>query len=144
MILIAHRGNITGPNPKEENSPNYIIKAIKQGFDVEVDVWCDNDKWFLGHDEPQYATDLEFLAQDELWLHCKNYVTFQILSEKVGTPFNFFYHTNEDYVLTGRHYVWTCLGGGGDNTIIAVPEHNNIDNITNFAGVCSDYIGKYK
>ena len=144
MILISHRGNITGPNPKEENKPNYIVEAIDQGFDVEIDVWYCDGKWVLGHDEPQYETDIDFLSQDELWLHCKNHEAFEVLSKKMNIPFNFFYHTNEDYVLTGRHYVWTCLGNGGDNTIIVVPEHNNIENVTDFAGVCSDYIGNYK
>ena len=144
MILIAHRGNITGPNPKEENKPEYINRAIGLGFDVEIDVWYIDNAWFLGHDKPQYETNIEFLSQDELWLHCKNLEAFQKFSEQMTIPFNFFYHTKEDYILTGRHYVWTCLDNGGDNTIIAVPEHNNIKDITKFAGICSDYIGNYK
>ena len=143
MILIAHRGNINGPNPEEENEPKYIHQAIDLGFDVEIDVWYINNKWFLGHDEPQYETDIEFLSQSELWLHCKNFEAFQKFSEQSETPFNFFYHTHEDYILTGRHYIWTCLGNGGNNVICAVPETNNIDT-TDFAGVCSDYIGNYK
>ena len=28
MILISHRGNISGPIPDQENHPNYILKAI--------------------------------------------------------------------------------------------------------------------
>ena len=34
MHLIAHRGNISGPNPKRENTPEYIEEAIEKGFDV--------------------------------------------------------------------------------------------------------------
>jgi hypothetical protein len=30
MKLIAHRGNIDGPNPLEENRPEYIEAAIPQ------------------------------------------------------------------------------------------------------------------
>ena len=41
MKLIAHRGNIDGPNPERENSPEYIEEALKAGYDVEVDVWYD-------------------------------------------------------------------------------------------------------
>ena len=38
MILIAHRGNIDGPNPEMENNPQYIDKAIDSGYNVEIDV----------------------------------------------------------------------------------------------------------
>ena len=46
MILISHRGNIDGPNPKLENSPEYIQLAMEKGFDVEVDVWYKDDNWW--------------------------------------------------------------------------------------------------
>ena len=60
MKLIAHRGNITGRNPDEENSPDYISQAIQKGYDVEVDVWL-MDGIYLGHDKPQYETSIDFL-----------------------------------------------------------------------------------
>ena len=43
MILISHRGNITGPNKEMENKPEYIEKTLKMGYDVEIDVWCFGD-----------------------------------------------------------------------------------------------------
>ena len=56
MKLIAHRGNVTGPNPLRENSLEYIDDAIKLGYDVEIDVrhieW--EQQLYLGHDECQY------------------------------------------------------------------------------------------
>ena len=60
-LLIAHRGNITGPNPEKENHPEYIDKAIACGYDVEVDVWDVSGKLVLGHDVPQYEIDMNFL-----------------------------------------------------------------------------------
>ena len=30
--LIAHRGNINGPNTEEENNPEYLIKTINKGL----------------------------------------------------------------------------------------------------------------
>ena len=39
MILISHRGNLNGPNEDRENSPYYIMEAIDDGYDVEVDLW---------------------------------------------------------------------------------------------------------
>ena len=34
MILISHRGNLTGKNPERENHPDYIKEALDLGFDV--------------------------------------------------------------------------------------------------------------
>ena len=141
MILIAHRGNTTGPNPKEENSPKYITKALDNGFDVEVDVWYIDKRWWLGHDEPQYEVGFDFIKTTGLWLHCKHYAA---LEDLLHSNLHFFYHTNEDYVLTSRHIVWAYPGKeGGFNTICVMPELGNTST-EGFAGVCSDYIGKYK
>ena len=71
MILISHRGNTSGPRPQEENNPEYIKKALEK-YDVEVDVWYVDEEWFLGHDEPLYRIELEFLKQKGLWCHAKN------------------------------------------------------------------------
>ena len=38
MKIISHRGNISGPDPKNENLPSYIDKALNQGLDVEIDL----------------------------------------------------------------------------------------------------------
>jgi glycerophosphoryl diester phosphodiesterase len=46
MLLISHRGNISGPQPKLENTVAYIEQAINQGFDVEIDVWFQDGKFF--------------------------------------------------------------------------------------------------
>ena len=58
MILISHRGNLSGPNPLRENTANYIDEAIKKGFDVEIDIWENEGDFFLGHDEPQHKLSL--------------------------------------------------------------------------------------
>ena len=72
MILISHRGNINGAIPEMENHPDYIKKALAEGYDVEVDVWYIKDAFYLGHDNPQYRIDKIFLQTDGLWIHCKN------------------------------------------------------------------------
>ena len=142
MILIAHRGNTEGPNPQYENSPEYITYASNQGFDVEVDVWHIDQKWYLGHDEPQYETTIGFLSQSGLWIHCKNHDALRTLV--IFDDMNIFYCTNEEYVLTSQNVIWAFPGIKGDaNTICVMPEYN--DTPTEGAmGVCSDYIGKYK
>jgi len=58
MIYISHRGNINGRIEDSENKPEYIDDTIQLGFDVEIDVWYIDGKWWLGHDGPQYEIDL--------------------------------------------------------------------------------------
>ena len=64
MKLIAHRGNTEGPNPLEENKPEYIEQAIENGFDVEIDIWyiTQTKQFFLGHNKPEYLITLFWLA----------------------------------------------------------------------------------
>ena len=43
MKLIAHRGNVNGPDPLTENTPEKIESAITAGYDVEIDIWYDEE-----------------------------------------------------------------------------------------------------
>lgn len=142
MILIAHRGNINGPNPERENHPDYILEALDNGYEVEVDLWwTETDGWCLGHDEPQYRVSQKFLAHSGLWIHCKEYETLKRL---LPTDLNFFYHTDEDYVLTSKKFIWAYPGNlGTENTICVMPEYYNTP-VEGFAGVCSDFVEKFK
>ena len=140
MILIAHRGNINGPDLTRENHPDYIDLALIKGYNVEIDLWTFSNKFFLGHDEPQYEISFAYLRQRGLWIHCKHYNSFQRL---IPTDLNFFYHTNEDYVLTNHGFIWAYPGNPGSKyTICVMPEQNN-SHVKDYAGVCSDYIGEY-
>ena len=47
MKLIAHRGNIDGPNVNEENKPEYILQAIEKGYFVEIDLWYKDNTCLL-------------------------------------------------------------------------------------------------
>ena len=139
MILIAHRGNTTGPNPWLENTQGYISFAIDSGYDVEVDVWFSGG-WWLGHDSPQHEIDFTFLQHPDMWLHCKNYAA---LRQLIPTELNFFYHTDEDYVLTSKKFIWAYPGQpGSDYTICVMPDRDA--SVKGFAGVCSDYVAGYR
>ena len=59
MFFISHRGNLYGPNRKEENKIDYINEAIKKKFDVEIDLWFVKNNFYLGHDEPLYIKLIE-------------------------------------------------------------------------------------
>jgi hypothetical protein len=146
MKLISHRGNISGPNPERENHPEYIAEALKQGYDVEIDVWFKDDKFMLGHDEPQYEFPFELIDQayPKLWIHCKNIDALSKLNEldPNGSKVNYFWHENDLAVLTSKSYIWST--NLINNGILVMPEVFNKEHITSTLGVCSDYIEKYK
>jgi len=146
MILISHRGNISGPNPEKENHPEYILAALQAGYDVEIDVWFTEGKFMLGHDEPQYEFPFELLDKNypKLWIHCKNMDALSVLNnlDPGGDKVNYFMHENDLGVLTSKSYIWsTSLFNRG---ILVMPEAFDREPIETTLGVCSDYIEKYK
>lgn len=143
MKLISHRGNIDGKNEKEENSIYYIQKALKLGYDVEIDVWCVDNKWYLGHDEPQYKVKYDFLTLEGLWLHAKNGdALYHLLLDR---QCNVFYHTDEDWVLTSKKHIWTYPNQLlYPNSICVLPELGYNGDLKNCKGICSDFISKYE
>ena len=72
MFFISHRGNISGPNKKDENKFEYIKNALNLGFDVEIDIWYYKNNFYLGHDEPIFKVNKFFLLNKKLWCHAKN------------------------------------------------------------------------
>ena len=66
-----------------ENDPEYILKALSLGYDCEVDIWLVEKELYLGHDEPTYKTNMDFLLQHEkyLWVHCKNFEALELLNK---------------------------------------------------------------
>ena len=139
MIKIAHRGNIYGPNEKQENKPEYILKAISLGYDVEVDVWYKSNNFYLGHDKPEYLIDKSFLLQNGLWCHAKNIMALKKMLE-IGVKICF-WHQEDDCTLTSNGYIWTYPGKELNELSICVMP-NNLKGINkNCLGVCSDYIG---
>ena len=143
MIYISHRGNLTGRIPNKENYPEYIDEAITAGFDVEVDIWLVDKILYLGHDEPQYEIDNEWLVDrvDKLWVHCKN---VEALNWIRNTILHYFWHENDTLTLTSKQYVWVYPGKQPIFESIAVmPEIHN-DRVNKCAGICSDFVEDYK
>ena len=143
MILISHRGNLMGRIPNNENHPNYIDEAINAGFDVEIDMWWVDGRVYLGHDEPTYEVDNEWLVDrvDKLWIHCKN---VELLNWIRSTILHYFWHEEDTLTLTSKQYMWVYPGKQPIIGSIAVmPEINN-DKINKCIGICSDYITNYK
>ena len=157
MKLIAHRGNTDGPNPSEENNPEYIEEAIANGFDAEIDIWYppQAEQFYLGHDKPQYAVTWFWLAKyvDRLWIHCKNIDALCKFTDTGG--YNYFWHDTDNFTLTSKKYIWTYPGQPyTPKSVIVMPESMMV--FPNFEtelsdmkayncyGICSDYVGRMK
>jgi glycerophosphoryl diester phosphodiesterase len=60
--ILAHRGNIAGPSPREENRLPIITTALARGWGLEVDIRRARDgRFYLSHD-PQPSADDGLLA----------------------------------------------------------------------------------
>ena len=138
MKLIAHRGNINGPDPEKENSPKYIESAIQQGYDVEIDLRV-GVGFQLGHDKSQYFIDSSWLStfKDNLWIHCKDFATLTYLTERRFVGYNYFWH----------HDLATSCDFGtikdvSKNSVLVDLEGVNRE--ADCYGICSDYVGNLK
>ena len=146
MIKIAHRGNTNGVLPERENSPDYVIAALDSGYDCEIDLWCLEKKFFLGHNGPQYCIETKFLfdLSSKLWIHCKNLEALQFVSENKGS-LNGFWHQEDSYTLTTNGYIWTYPNNPTTNLSILVHLEKWNETIHNqcLAGICSDFMTGY-
>lgn len=148
MILISHRGNVNGKNPERENSPDYILEAMKSGYNVEIDVWYKNNCLYLGHDKPEYKINISFLNNDKLWCHCKNPEALaKLINPRPPQEIHCFFHKTDDVTLTSKGYMWgfpkkRILKG----SICVLPEvaQYKKEDIQQCVGICSDYIENYE
>jgi hypothetical protein len=145
-LLIAHRGLFEGPSKQLENNPEQIDRALSLGFDCEVDLWYHNKKLWLGHDEPQYEIDSSFLRTRSLWIHAKNLEALEWCTNYPGLEY--FWHQEDDFVLTSNNYIWTYPNKPLTLNSVAVmpewadPEFINLN--TECFGICSDFVIKIK
>ena len=142
MIFISHRGSLNGPNPDQENKPEYIMNTLNQGCPVEIDVWRERGQWMLGHDFPEHATTMEFISNPDFYIHAKN---LEALMSLTSTDLHYFWHEEDDFTLTSKNFIWTYpkkqVTG---RSIVVCNQMQDIDAYlrTNAYGICTDYISK--
>lgn len=152
--LISHRGNING-RTEHENDPTYIKDALDSGYNVEIDVSFSNNSFWLGHDDGRHKVEIDFLQNKKLWCHLKNKESLkeivsinarmQLSEDKV----HYFWHTNEDLVITSYGYIWHHSRSATTDftlkSIAVLPElmHHGTDFTNKCYGICSDVIKKY-
>ena len=145
MIFISHRGNLNGPEPLRENCPSYIDEALRAGYDVEIDLRMVDAELYLGHDEPQYLIDRDWLLKrkEHLWIHIKDYESIVWISQQ-EIDFKYFCHESDNFTLTSNGYVWSNDYNKVMTDKCIVPLINRQQvlqyNQKDFYAVCSDYI----
>ena len=143
MFLISHRGNINGTS-ELENSTSYIDRALNLGYDVEIDVWHIDKQLWLGHDAPEHKIDLEYLAsrKNKLWCHAKNLEAIKIL---LDNNIHCFWQEGDKFAITSKGYIFTHSKITKCSTrSILVSLNADLKVPIYAAGVCSDYICRYK
>jgi hypothetical protein len=146
MKIIAHRGNLAGPNYFTENTPSQINLCISRGYDVEIDVWYINGEFYLGHDNPLYKISFSYLLErkDKLWIHCKNQ---DALFQLNNTGFNYFWHQEDDVTLTSQEFIWAYPNKQNScyRNLVVLDFSVDVDfdfySKSGVYGVCVDYIG---
>lgn len=145
MIYIAHRGLYLGPNKEKENHPNQIMLALERGYDCEIDIRVIDNKFYLGHDYPDYEVTEEWLQNSKFWIHAKTKETLSWFFQCKSYEYNYFWHEDDQYTLTSKGFVWTHPKSKLiSESIFVMPEHvdttlNNAVQANCFA-VCSDFV----
>lgn len=146
MILYSHRGNTNGPNPKLENTPDYIDKALAENFFVEIDIWCDNKMYFLGHDGPENKISFDWLQErkNKLVIHAKNFKAFSDLTFNHlnrDSELSVFFHEKDKYSLVhnARNKYGIIVEG-----IIWAHDINNVNSKCILPLISKEQLFKYK
>ncbi len=68
MIILAHRGNLRGPDSTRENSPECITEAIAKGYGIETDVrYAPDFGFYISHDPASPRQDNALATHAGLW-----------------------------------------------------------------------------
>jgi hypothetical protein len=153
MNIIAHRGNLFGPNAQDENKISYLSDALKNGFDVEVDVRYfprlngyfaihDSSAWIREEDNEAYRLEEDFLLDNRVFCHAKDPESLLYLRE-IGA--HFFWHQDDQYTTTSKGLVW-CLPGAKmiKDSICVLPERGFSGDISGCSAICTDYAFSFK
>jgi len=145
MKLISHRANLSGTKPEFENSPKYIQEALNFGLDVEIDVWFVKNQLFLGHDEPQYEIDLDYLKNEKFWCHAKNPDALRLM---LDNEIHCFWHDKDKFTLTSKGIPWCYPQNHINGGVVVFQDLTSFSSVSssyseiskNLHGICSDYI----
>jgi hypothetical protein len=138
---ILHRGLKYGTDPLLENQETLLWKRLQEGWDVEIDVWCIDGLWWLGHDKPSaILQNRDLLLHPRAWIHCKNLEALSSMPDGA----HYFTHNSDPATLTSNKYIWYYPGNfaGGERSVIVMPERAGLrfPTLSLASAVCSDYL----
>ena len=139
LRFIAHRGNISGKEVESENKIYYVLKALDQSYDVEVDVRSKEGEIYIGHDYCQEKFPFEKfqIHAHKMWIHCKDLESLRhFKSEVVG--WNYFFHDNDLATLTSSGVIWLHENAGVVPGGVLVHLKDNPIKTGNLFGICAD------
>lgn len=111
------------------------------GYDVELDLWCVDGAFYLGHDEPKFEVTLDWIVsrKERAWVHCKN---LRAVDQIFGSDINWFSHQDDDFAITSEGYLW-CYPGKVMRSapFVLLDFGSRAPQIRkNVVGVCADYL----
>lgn len=150
MLLISNRGNITGENKAKQNSVPYIMRAIQLGYDVKIDIWHVNNRWYLGKEKPNCEVPFRFFyinknmkysggnCNKALWIQCQNIHAFNMLIP-YRWSLNYFFKNDTNMLFTSFGYIWSSDRiNATHECVLATNDYKNVP--TAQFGLCTDYV----
>lgn len=145
MEIISHRGNLTGKDTNRENTPSAIYQALRAGYSVEIDIWSEQGKFWLGHDRPETElADYSLLVHPKIYVHAKNIPATTALRSLIGCQW--FWHETDAMTITSTGKVWCFPGVHLPNSIVLdLNDHPisayHVDHT--WLGICTDDPSKF-
>ena len=84
VLLISNCGNTSGSIPSLENDPEYVLRAVKEGFNCKVDIWFgrksedDLEQFYTGTNGLEFPVNSDFLSTTGLWLRPMNMIAWDM------------------------------------------------------------------
>lgn len=103
MKIIAHRANLWGAE-SSENDLGAAGHLLKNGVDVELDLWVFGTTFYVGHDIGKKKVEAGSLQDKRIWCHAKNADALIALAR---IDAHYFWHEHDQYAITSRGYIWT-------------------------------------
>mmetsp|Transcript_5444 Transcript_5444/g.7355 ORF Transcript_5444/g.7355 Transcript_5444/m.7355 type:complete len:420 (+) Transcript_5444:61-1320(+) len=148
--LIAHRGNMRGPDWGAENDPNTMAATLQKfpELQMEVDLWVIEPEYtlWLGHDGPEHKIMPEWLERykTQLVVHGKNILAAHYAIEH---DLECFGHDYDEYVMTSKGCIWRYPRADipiTSKTIVVMPEYElrkfTENDLHSSFKICTDYV----
>ena len=140
--IIAHRGRIEN-SKYQDNTLEAIKESLDKGLSVEIDLMKINERFYLGHDNPNFEIQLSEIDYDKVYIHMKTPHIIDTIKA------DFFFIENDSYALTKKNKIWTNYNNKEYNqdSIMCSAElvggNFNMNKIFSWAkkahGICTDF-----